>query len=175
MTGRDTEYYLDILKRVRKGKPPEDDIHLYEELMAFDFVYALSLLYARKHTDVEDVDLELPWKDSMLLDCGKVASLLAYQIKTDDCWEEVKPLFDPFYAKCIEEWAEEVNEDDEHYDEDVFGGFAMSEFIKFKKMLDYVQAFHGAIKATAHNRLLQTMSDILLNHPVANGVGDGDI
>ena len=35
MTGRDTEYYLDILKRVRKGKPPVDDEGLYLELLAF--------------------------------------------------------------------------------------------------------------------------------------------
>lgn len=175
MTGRDTEYYLDILKRVRKGKPPADEGDLYVELLAFDFMYSLSMLYARKHSDVEDVDLELPWRDSMLLDCGKLSSILAYELKSDDSWEEVKQVFEPYVVRHIEELASAVDDSNEDFAEDVFGGFAFSEFVNFKKMLERITIYRGASKASAHSRLMQTMADILLNSPTVNGIGDGDI
>lgn len=175
MTGRDTEYYLDILKRVRKGKPPVDDEGLYLELLAFDFMYSLSMLYARKHSEAEDVDLEIPWKDSMLLDCGKLSQILAYELKSDESWDEVKTVFEPYIVRHIEELAGEVDDSNENFAEDVFGGFAFSEYVNFKKMLERVYTYRGALKATTHSRLMRTMADILLNSPTVNGLGSADI
>ncbi len=175
MTGETVEYYLDILKRVRKGKPPVDEVDIYQELLAFDFVYSLSLLYAREHAGVDDPDLELVWSDSMLLDCGKLAQLLAHEMAADEAWDEVKGVFEPFVVKRIEEFSNEVETADEEVYNPPVGGFAFSEYVRFKEMLDYLYTYRGARKSASHERLMRTMADLLLGRPTANGLGDGDL
>lgn len=165
MTGRTVEYYTDILRRVRKGKPPVDESDAYQELLAFDSLYSLSMMRARELAGVEDVDLEIPWQDSMLLDCGKMSRTLAFYMVEDECWNEVAPtIFEGYVIRIIKELAESCTEPD-----DITGGFAFSEYVRFKELLDYTNTYQKALRNASYGRLRKTWEDILLGNPTVNG------
>ena len=175
MTGATIEYYLDLLKRVRKGKPPVGEVESCEELLAFDFVYALSLLYARNHSGIDDPDLELVWSDSLLLDCGKLSQLLAHEMATDEAWDEIKIIFEPFVVRKIEAMSDMVETAPDGAYDPPTGGFAFSEYTNFKEMLDRLLTYRNASKNASHEKLMRTMADMILGNPTVNGLGSDTI
>ena len=172
MTGSTVVYYLDILQRVRKGKAPTEDDEIAEELLAFDVMYALSLLKARKDKGDENDTVELVWTDSMLLDCRKLAQIMAYSMVSSVNWDELYNIaFNGYEYNRIVSEAKKVESCEGGIDElceKPYGGFAFSEFVLFKEILGYLDKYRALEQNTSRERLAQTLADLLLGSPTVN-------
>lgn len=159
-------YYLAILERVRKGRAPSDETTLCKEIIAFDSVYTMSLWHSRKKSGVYDKDLEIMWNDKMLLDCGKLTSLLAQSLVENSEWNEIKSIYEPYVLRKIENFAKrDVDVDD------LTGGFAFSEYVSFKEMLYNTIRFKNALVNSSGGKLERLLAETVLNlAPLKDGV-----